>query len=113
MWVIEYIIGATIGHVHIYIYMLKNIYYKELVYVIMEAKKSHGLPSEARNPGKRMMQFILTAKPKYWNGAGPHGPHPSMSSACLWSVENFSQRLSLIIRIRTCIHKEKQSKETK
>ena len=53
------------------------------MYVVMEAEKSHCLPSEARNPGKGMMQFILRAKPKYWNGAGPSGPCPSMPSACL------------------------------
>ena len=66
--------------------MLQIVYCKELLYVIMEAEKSDGLPSEVTNPGKRMMQFILRAKPKYWNGAGPYGPCPSMSSSCLSSV---------------------------
>ena len=36
----------------------------------------------------------------------------TMSSACLLSVENFSQRISLIREMRACRNKGKQSKET-
>ena len=36
----------------------------------------------------------------YWNGAGPYGPCSSMSSAYLFCVENFSQRVSLIREMR-------------
>ena len=37
---------------------------------------------------------------------------PPMSSAGLLSVENFSQRISLIREMRACRNKGKQSKET-
>ena len=40
-------------------------------------------------------------------------PVPTMSSACLFSVENFNQRISLIREMRICENKGKQSKETK
>ena len=51
---------------------------------------------------------------RVWNGAGTYGPCPTpMSSACLLSVENFSQRISLIREVRTRGNKGKQSKEMK
>ena len=42
-----------------------------------------------------------------WNRAGPYGPSlPSMPSACLSSMENFSQRLILIRELRNVETKE-------
>jgi len=40
-------------------------------------------------------------------------PCPTMSSACLLSMENFNQRISLIREIRIRENKGKPSKETK
>ena len=47
----------------------------------------------------------------YWNRAGPYAPSPQaphhpMSSACLLSVENFGQRISLIREMRHAETKE-------
>ena len=42
-----------------------------------------------------------------WNGAGPYGLCTlTMSSVCLLSVENFSQRISLIREMRNAETKE-------
>ena len=47
--------------------------------------------------------FIATL----WNRAGTYSPSP-MSSACLLSVKNCTQRISLIREMRTCRNKGKQ-----
>ena len=48
-------------------------------------------------------------KKKFWNGAGPYGPCPPQlphSSVRLVSVENFSQRISLIREMKSAETKE-------
>ena len=59
--------------------------------------------------------FIGT--PQYWEVSKKkqeiETEQDHMSPACLLSVENFSQRISLIREMRTCRNKGKQSKETK
>ena len=46
-----------------------------------------------------------------WNRAGLYGPCPTMSSTCLLSVENFSQRISLIREVRNAETKENSQRE--
>ena len=62
---------------------------------------SQGRGPRKWDPGQPVRHFCH-------NRAGPfhHRPHPALYSACLLSVENFSQRISLIREMKTCRNKE-------
>ena len=64
-----------------------------------ESDTTEQLNNNTARPTKGRGLRVAWRCPKmpYWNGAAPYSPcPPTMSSACLLPVKNFSQRISLI-----------------
>ena len=78
-----------------------------------ESDTTEQLNNNTARPTKGRGLRVAWRCPKmpYWNGAAPYSPcPPTMSSACLLPMKNFSQRISLIRKMKN-IETKKLSKD--
>ena len=68
-------------------------------------------PGNVKSQARPATKMGLERLCSYWNKAGLYGPGSHMSSVCLLSVENFSQRISLIKEVRKCRNRGKLSRK--